>query len=188
MDGNEAAAIITAQIKALRADLLGVDPAKKAAATKAIAELQAARARIIVLEADKIGPEIDKLVKELEDIQNEHGLDAVSALGRTIKRLADRRQPAAAAPEGRSAGSAAAHASVGPAMGRRGFVQPLFQASIAPGDRGLRSPSGSMTAPAPDIMMSPPRRWIVFCARLSENAPFLRHKRFRACGLKSAGI
>ena len=87
MDGNEAAAIITAQIKALRADLLGVDPAKKAAATKAIAELQAARARIIVLEADKIGPEIDKLVKELEDIQNEHGLDAVSALGRTIKRF-----------------------------------------------------------------------------------------------------
>lgn len=87
MDGNEAAAILTAQIKALRADLVGVDPAKKAAAATAIARLQAARARIIVEDADKIGAEIDKLVKELEDIQTARPLDAVSALGRTIKKL-----------------------------------------------------------------------------------------------------
>ena len=87
MDGNEAALTIGAEIDALRGDLLGTDQAKKAAVTEAIAKLHARRNRVIVMDADAIGPQVDQLVAELEEIRNRHGLDAVSALGRTINRL-----------------------------------------------------------------------------------------------------
>jgi hypothetical protein len=87
MDGNAAALVIGSQIDALRPDLLGNDAAKKAAASKAIRKLQAARDRITVKEGDAIGAEIDKLVEALEKIRTAQALDAVSALGRTIKKL-----------------------------------------------------------------------------------------------------
>ena len=87
MDGNAAAIIIGAQIDALRPDLLGADAAKKKAASQAIKKLEVALDRITVAEADAVGPEIDKLVKALEKIRTAQQLDAVSALGRTIKRL-----------------------------------------------------------------------------------------------------
>ena len=87
MDGNAAALLIGEQIDALRPDLLGADAAKKAAAKSAIAKLQAARDLITVQEADAIGAEIDKLVNALEKVRTAENLDAVSALGRTIKRL-----------------------------------------------------------------------------------------------------
>lgn len=90
MDGNEATLLIGAEIDALRGDLLGADPAKRAAATDAIARLQARRNRVITMDADAIGAEVDRLVGELEEIRTRHGLDAVSALGRTIGRLRDR--------------------------------------------------------------------------------------------------
>lgn len=87
MDGNAAAIIIGAQIDALRPDLLGADAAKKKAASQAIKKLEVALDRITVAEADAVGPEIDKLVKALEKIRTAQQLDAVSALGHTIKRL-----------------------------------------------------------------------------------------------------
>lgn len=89
MDGNATAIIIGAQIDALRPDLLGADAAKKKAASQAIKKLENALDRITVAEADAIGAEIDKLVKALEKIRTAEQLDAVSALGRTIKRLRD---------------------------------------------------------------------------------------------------
>ena len=91
MDGNATALIIGAQIDALRADLLGADAAKKAAASKAIDKLEAALDRITVQESDAIGAEIGRLVGELEKIQNAERLDALSALGRTVKKLRELR-------------------------------------------------------------------------------------------------
>jgi hypothetical protein len=88
MDGNAATALINARIQAVRAERDGTtDQTKRAAALEAIEGLQAARAEIIVSEADALGPLVDQLADQLEEIRTRYGLDAVSALGRTIDRL-----------------------------------------------------------------------------------------------------
>jgi hypothetical protein len=88
MDGNATSALITARIQALRAERdATTDPIKRAAAQEAIETLQAERAGIIVAEADALGPMINQLADQLEEIRTRCGLDAVSALGRTIDRL-----------------------------------------------------------------------------------------------------
>jgi hypothetical protein len=88
MDGNAASAVLTARIQALRAERDNTtDPTKRSAAQEAIEGLQAARAGIIDAGADALGPMIDQLAGRLDEIRTRCGLDAVSALGRTIDRL-----------------------------------------------------------------------------------------------------
>lgn len=66
------------------------DPAEKAAANEAIAELQKAVRKISIGEADKLGGQVDDLIAELDKVLNRHPLDAVSALGRTIKKVREK--------------------------------------------------------------------------------------------------
>jgi hypothetical protein len=88
LDANAASAVLTARIQALRAERdNSTDPTKRSAAQEAIEGLQAARAGIIDVGADALAPMIGQLAGQLEEIRTRCGLDAASALGRTVDRL-----------------------------------------------------------------------------------------------------
>lgn len=85
MDRNAARLRISAQINALAARRNATDdPAEKQAINDAIMALQDSRDEIDVAANDAIGAKMDALIARLEAVQNAHGLDAASAIGRAI--------------------------------------------------------------------------------------------------------
>lgn len=74
------------------------DPAERAAANEAIADLQRAVRKINIAVADQLGAQVDALIADLEEVLNRHQLDAVSALGRTIKKVREMARPPGEAP------------------------------------------------------------------------------------------
>jgi hypothetical protein len=81
---NELEAQITALVKARRATN---NQAEEVQLTEAIEELERGVRRINIAAADQLGPKMDALLEELEEIRTHNNLDALSALGRTIHRL-----------------------------------------------------------------------------------------------------
>ena len=85
---NAARNAITAQINALRTRRNETTAAsEKAALGQAIADLQDSRNAIDEAANDAIGAEIGSLIEKLEAVRTSHNLDAVSALGRSVKRI-----------------------------------------------------------------------------------------------------
>jgi chromosome condensin MukBEF ATPase and DNA-binding subunit MukB len=73
------------------------NPDERAAATQAIDVLQDKVDRLDIGVADNLGDMVDEIIEKLDEVLDANSLDAVSALGRTIRRLRDlRRGPAGA--------------------------------------------------------------------------------------------
>lgn len=62
------------------------DDDEKKAADEAIKAIQRTIRKLNIGAADQLGPKIDALIKDLDAVLDKYPLDAVSALGRTIRK------------------------------------------------------------------------------------------------------
>lgn len=90
MDQDQVRETLEAQIGALvKARRESQDASEKAAASEAIARLEREVDQLDITAADALPAKVDAIVSSLEQVLDAHGLDAASALGRSVKKLRD---------------------------------------------------------------------------------------------------